>query len=119
MASSRLGKETTVEPLEGFQRKYLRGLAHHLVPAVSVGQKGLTPSLVEELDRALDRHELVKVKFLDFKEKEAKTALSAELAEKTGAALCGLIGHTAIFYRPQADPEKRLIHPPTRDAQKG
>jgi RNA-binding protein len=96
-------------PLKGYQRKYLRGLAHALKPVVQVGQKGLTDGVLESVAEALDLHELVKVKFLDHKEKERKAEFAEIIETKAGAALAGMIGHTAIFFRPQDDPEKRKI----------
>ena len=58
--------------LYSFQKKYLRGLAHGLKPLVFVGQKGVTPALVDALNQALSDHELIKVKFIEFKEKDQK-----------------------------------------------
>lgn len=95
--------------LTGAQRKYLRGLAHHLNPSAFVGQKGLTPSLMEEIETALDSAELIKIKFVDHKDKETKTALTDAIAEKTGASLAGAIGHVVILYRQHRNPEKRKV----------
>lgn len=78
------------------QRKHLRGLAHALQPVVHVGQAGASEAVAAELDRALDAHELVKVRL---HEPDDKKALAAELAELAGAQLCGLVGHTVILYR--------------------
>ena len=102
--------------LESFQRKYLRGLAHSLKPVVIIGQKGLTQSVLQSTEGALDRHELIKVKFIDFKEKDDKTDIADTIETETGSQLVGMIGHTAIFYRRQEDPEKRRIHVPEREA---
>ena len=98
--------------LNGSQRKYLRGLAHGLNPAAFVGQKGVTDALVKEINEGLDAAELIKVKFVDNKEKNAKTALAREIAQRTGSHLAGLIGHVAIYYRKHRDPEKRQIRIP-------
>ncbi|MCG8470640.1 MAG: ribosome assembly RNA-binding protein YhbY [Desulfobacterales bacterium] len=95
--------------MQGFQRKYLRGLAHGIKPTVFVGQKGLTEAVVASTDEALNAHELIKVKFIDFKEKEAKVEISGELEKVTGSTLAGIIGHMAILYRPHKDPKKRRI----------
>jgi RNA-binding protein len=95
--------------MKGFQKKYLRGLAHSLDPSILIGQKGLTDALVRVVHEELDRHELIKVKFNDFKEKEAKQAIVATLVERTGCIPIGMIGHTAIVYRQHHDPEKRKI----------
>ena len=102
--------------LESFQRKYLRGLAHGLKPVVIIGQKGLTQSVLQSTEGALDRHELIKVKFIDFKEKDDKTEIADTIEKETGSQLVGTIGHTAVFYRRQEDPEKRKIIVPEREA---
>ena len=71
---------------------------------VFVGQKGLTATLSSAIDEALEAHELIKVKFVEFKEKDPKTALAARIEADSGAVLVGLIGHTAIFYRRRQAP---------------
>jgi len=106
------GETNKVEELQGFQRKYLRGLAHGIKPVVFVGQKGVTDAVILSMEEALNAHELIKVKFIDFKEKEAKLALSEELRGRTESCLAGTIGHMSIFYRPHKDPKKRQITVP-------
>jgi RNA-binding protein len=101
--------------LKGFQKKYLRGLAHSLKPVVQIGKEGSTEGVIRAIDECLLRHELIKVKFTDFKEKGLKEELTGEFTAKTGSELVGMIGHTAILYRRQADPEKRKIALPARD----
>ncbi len=49
-----------MEKLKGFQKKYLKGLAHSKKPLVFVGQKGVTPTLIKAVDEALGTHELIK-----------------------------------------------------------
>jgi RNA-binding protein len=95
--------------LTGTQRKFLRGRAHPLKPVVIIGQNGLTDSVVKSTDSALTTHELIKVKFIAAKEKEEKKNLIAAIEARTGAEMVGRIGHTAIFYRQQPDPDKRTI----------
>ena len=95
--------------LKGAQRKYLRGLAHHLNPAAYVGQKGLVQGLMDEIELALDASELIKIKFIEYKDKESKTALTQEISHKTRAELVGMIGHVAVFYRQHRDPDKRKV----------
>lgn len=96
--------------LTSSQRKYLRGLAHHLEPVVRVGKSGLTEGLFEQLDEALSSHELIKVKFVDWKDK--KRQLAAEIDGRLGCEQVGKIGHVVVFYRPAGDPEKRRIQLP-------
>lgn len=100
--------------LEGFQKKFLRGLAHKLQPIVYIGQKGVTDAVGAAFEEALKTHELVKVKFVENKEKATKQSVSTKLEQQTGAVLAGLIGHVAIFYRPHPDPDKRKISLPQR-----
>lgn len=103
-----------MKKLEGFQKKYLRSLAHGMKPVVFIGQKGLTPGTLQSTESALDRHELIKVKFIDFKEKDQKTEIVGTLEIETGSEAVGMIGHTAILYRQQGDPERRKISLPER-----
>ena len=93
--------------LSSAQRKKLRALAHHLDPVVYVGKHGVTEALLAAVTEALDAHELIKVKFNDFKSE--KKALSAQIAETSGAEIAGLIGNVMILYREHPDPEKRKI----------
>ena len=99
----------SVTNLSSSQRKYLRGVAHGLKPVVLIGQKGLTTSLAQALDEALMAHELVKAKFIDDKDKDFKARAIEKLTEATASELVGLIGHTAIFFRPHPDPDQRRI----------
>jgi RNA-binding protein len=100
--------------MKGYQKKYLKGLAHKMKPTVFIGQKGLAPSVVDAVETALENHELIKVKFIDFKEKNTKEEISGMIENSTGAALVGTIGHVAIFYRRQKDPKKQKIHLPEK-----
>jgi len=95
--------------LQGFQRRWLRARAHPLRPLVQVGDAGLTESLARALDEALRDHELVKVRL---RQPEDKRAAADALASASGAALCGVVGHTVILYRPNA--EARRIELPQR-----
>jgi RNA-binding protein len=95
--------------LSGRQRKFLRGLAHALAPVVQIGKSGLTDTVLAQVDRALDDHELIKVRWLGA-EREAIEASAARLTDRLGCAEAGRIGHVSILYRPQSDPDKRKIH---------
>jgi RNA-binding protein len=93
--------------LKGSDRKKLRGLAHDLKPVILIGKQGVTETLLPEIRQALDIHELIKVKFLDFKDQ--KQQLAEQIAAQTESHLAGTIGHMAIFYKQNPDPEKRRI----------
>ena len=100
--------------LLGYQKKYLKGLAHGMKPVAYVGQKGLSPTLIQAVDASLTKHELIKVKFIEFKEKEQKQEIAGTIEQETTSELVGMIGHVALFYRWQPDPDKRRIEVPKR-----
>ena len=83
--------------LDEADRRRLRRAAHSLEPVVRVGARGLTDGVIGAVDEALERHELIKVRLA---EPDDKHAMASELAERSGAALCGLVGHTVILFRP-------------------
>jgi RNA-binding protein len=82
-------------------------LAHHLDPICYVGKSGLTDSLVQSVETAFDAHELLKVKFNDFK--KGRCEITAQLAERTDSHLVGIIGNVAILYRQHPEEDKRKI----------
>lgn len=91
--------------LTGAQRKTLRGMAHSLKPIVNVGKNGITAELIKNIDEQLLAHELIKIKFVEFKEE--KDELAARIEELTHAHCAGIIGNIAIFYRP--NPKNKRI----------
>jgi RNA-binding protein len=90
--------------LSGRQRKYLRAKAHALEAVVRVGQGGVSEGVLRAVDEALTTHELIKVRL---REPDDKHDDAARLAAGTKAALCGLVGHTVVLYRPH--PERPRI----------
>ncbi|MBS0012629.1 MAG: YhbY family RNA-binding protein [Desulfobacterales bacterium] len=103
-----------MQALKGFQKTWLRGRAHDIKPVVFIGQKGLSPAVIEAAGEALDTHELIKVKFQDFKDKEQKQTIAQAISEQTGSELVGMIGHMAIFFRQHPEPEKQKFQLPDR-----
>jgi RNA-binding protein len=89
------------------QRSRLAGLAQSRACLATLGRGGASPELAERLSVLLAQHELVKLRFGDFKESRAE--LAAQLAERTGSELVRSIGNVAIFWRQSPDPEKRKI----------
>lgn len=88
------------------QRRHLRGLAHPLKPLVVIGQAGLTDAVAAETVRALQDHELIKVRVTGM-ERDARDEALAALANRTGSEMIGRIGHVAILYR--GNPERQRI----------
>ena len=87
------------------QRKFLEKKAQPLNALVQVGGAGLTEEQVKHVSRLLGEHELIKVKFNEFKDE--KKELSAEITEKTEATFVRLIGNVLILYRPAEKAEDR------------
>jgi RNA-binding protein len=102
--------------LAGSQRTYLRGLAHKLRPVIQVGKNGITPDLIKAVDEALEIHELIKVKFVDFKEERKE--LSQEIADGTSSEAVGLVGNVVILYRQNPDDERLKITLPGKKTGK-
>ena len=84
------------------QRKHLRRLGHDRNPIVLIGQGGLGPNVVAEMDRALTDHELVKVRARVGDRQERDRILDG-LAEATRSELVQRIGHVALYYRRNPD----------------
>jgi len=80
-------------------RALLRSRAQALNPVVMVGHDGISEGVIEALDKALDDHELVKVRFQDFK--DSTKILAQELEKATSSDLVATTGFTAVFYRKQ------------------
>ena len=94
--------------LTGKQRRHLRGLAHHLEPVVQVGKEGVTEAVLAAVRRALDDHELIKIKVLEGAPVD-RDAAAPLLAAGAGAHVVGRVGRLVLLYRmPKNDPTIRL-----------
>lgn len=90
------------------QRKYLKGLAHNLDPVVMIGRGALSNGVVAETQKALESHELIKVR-IDLDDGQQRRDMAAELSERTESDLIGTIGKIAILFRQRTEnPEIRL-----------
>lgn len=94
--------------LNGAQKTRLRGLGQQLDDMLLVGQAGASPTLVAELNRMLDTHELVKVRFAGA-DRVQRASLTEALAAAAACLHVGSVGFTALFYRPNAEPGRRKI----------
>lgn len=93
--------------LDSKQRSYLNSISSEQAVVTHLGKAGPSEPFAAQLERLLAIHELVKVRFVDFKEDRKEIARG--LAESTASELVRVIGNTAIFYRRNPDPEKRTI----------
>jgi RNA-binding protein len=98
-------------PLTGAQKVSLRGRGQLLAPALKVGKDGLTPAFFAELQRVLNAHELVKLRFLGA-DRDERVAWCAKIAEEGKCACVGSVGHTALFYRQKPEPAVRPVKLP-------
>ena len=87
--------------------KQLRAIGHKLKPVVTVAGNGLSEGVIAEIDRALDQHELIKIK-LAVGDRAAKTAVSEEICERSGAEVVQSIGSVILVLRRTAEPDPRL-----------
>ncbi len=93
--------------LSAAEKKYFRGIGHHLKPVVLVGDGGLSEALLAELDRALEDHELIKVK-VHATDRDARHAVFGALPAACGCELVTAIGGIALIYRAARKPNRKL-----------
>jgi len=97
----------TLMALTREQTRFLRGRSHTLRPQVMIGDKGLGETVITEIERALEDHELIKVKIRA--DRADRAVIIDRIGTQTGAELVQAIGQTASFYRRrQANPSLQL-----------
>ena len=102
-----------MKPLTPSERRALRAKAHHLDPVVIVGQHGLTAPVSHEIDLALTKHELVKVRvFSD--DRNARAAMLAQMCADADCAEVQHLGKVFILWRPNPDKKKPAAAPTAR-----
>jgi RNA-binding protein len=87
------------------ERKVHRAEAHHLSPVVMIGNDGLTPGVMKEVDAALNAHGLIKIRVLG-DDRAQREAMYQSLADDLGAAPIQHIGKLLVLWRPKAAKEK-------------
>jgi RNA-binding protein len=87
--------------------KQLRAIGHRLKPVVAIAGKGLTEGVINELDRALTDHELIKVK-LAVGSREARAEMARQISAQTGAEIVQSIGNVIVLLRRSPTPDPRL-----------
>jgi len=94
------------------QKKHLRGLGHALKPVVTVGDSGLSDSVLAEFESTLKHHELIKVR-VRVGDRAARDEIIETLCSDSAANLIQRIGNVALLYRPNLNKklEKRIRLP--------
>lgn len=85
--------------LSNAQLRGFKAQAQRLKATLKVGKEGLSPKFLAALDKALKHHELIKIKFDDFKDQ--KKELAPQLAEKSGSHLVTRVGNVVVLFRPK------------------
>ena len=85
----------TLSPIE---RRALKAKAHELVPVVMIGDHGLTPAIIREVDRNLKAHELIKIR-ASTDDREQRATWFAEICEALNAAPVQHIGKIYVIWR--------------------
>jgi len=97
-------------PITDPQRRWLKQHAHHLKPVVLLGQAGLSEAVLAEIERALDHHELIRVR-VNGGDRDERDAQVEAIAEHTGSDLVQRIGNTASYFRANPKRAERILLP--------
>lgn len=91
-----------VPPLTPRERASLKARAHPLEPIVQIGNSGLTDAVLQEIDRALEAHELIKVR-AGGDDRDARKSLLDDICARTGASPVQHVGKVLVLWRPRQD----------------
>lgn len=80
------------------QKNNLRGKAHTLKPIIIIGNHGLTPAVQNEINNALEVHELLKIR-VNALNREERQLMTEEICSVQQADLIQSIGHIIVIYR--------------------
>ena len=97
------------------ERRALCARAHHLHPVIMIGDAGLTPAVLKEIDIALKSHELIKVRVLG-DDRERRKGMVGEICTALDAGPVQHIGKILVIFRPR--PEEAAPAPRPRKKEK-
>lgn len=98
---------STICPMEKTQIKHLKSLAHKLKPVVTIGQHGMKESINDEIDIALNFHQLIKLK-VNVGDRDIRDQLINDISHSHKAELIQRIGNIAILYKRNPKKENLL-----------
>lgn len=79
-------------------KKFLQAKAHALKPVVIIGQRGLTTQVINEINLALEYHEVIKIR-VNAADRHERSTLITEIIHTTAADIVQTIGHVITIYR--------------------
>ena len=85
------------------KKKLLRGQGHKLKPIITISDKGLSEALINEFEKTIDHHELIKIRIRN-SDRKSRIETLEELCQMTKSLLISSIGNTAIIYRKNSKP---------------
>jgi putative YhbY family RNA-binding protein len=88
------------------ERSELRSQAHGLKPVVLIGDAGLTPAVMKEIEAGLNVHGLIKVRVFG-DDRDARLGMYESICAELGAAPIQHIGKLLVVYRPKKEDEKQ------------
>lgn len=93
--------------MDNAYRKQLKALGHKLKPIIMIASNGITEAIDAEIDRALNDHELIKVR-LSIPDRVARKDMAEEICAEHKAELVQRIGNIVLLYRAAEKPNPRL-----------
>jgi len=94
-------------PLSTAEKTRFRRIGHELKPVVMTGGQGLTEAILAETSRALEDHELIKVR-INGEDREERAAAIQQIAKTTRSQVVQIIGKIVLLYRPAKKPNPKL-----------
>ena len=92
--------DSTLTLLSSAQRRVLKARAHHIEPVVIIGDAGLTPAVLREIDVHLKSHELIKIR-VSGDERAARGSIMDAVCTSLNASPVQHIGKLLVVYRPK------------------
>jgi RNA-binding protein len=114
MTASPTSPSVTLTPT---QRRALKAHAHHIEPVVIIGDAGLTPAVLREIDIHLKSHELIKIRVAG-DDRAARVAMISTISEALAASAVQQIGTILVMFRQKpAEPSGKssagkVVHKP-------
>lgn len=90
------------------QRAYLRSLSNRIEAIFQVGKSGVTEVLIEQLNKALEARELIKINILETAP-DSKKDIAEEISLKTDSILVQILGNKVTLYKPRKKDPKIIL----------